>query len=398
MTFCSYFYLQPGSFPFEGLFFMTMLLVGNYAVYDISGRVSLIDRQTVMIYFLFQTLCYVGIGIELRAISSLYFALLPSMFYLFTGHSKDSRVKGFALLGIGCLVYFAFYNYDGLAPRDAEAFKAHLSLIAFAICSVGIFYSAILAERSRTFQRFFKFSKDAVTSKEIEKEDRIFFHDLINQAHSINLYLDNKLRKMSGLEPSEIRSVIREVKTIQMLVQDYFKLSHKNSVNSNIYLPFNELRENIDHLFESYLCYPGVEYSLEFKGDLERPMISFDSCLVDSKVLMRVLVNLIKNIAEEKSCDVKAEFLYDQDGLHIAIKNRLFEDKQNPRSSASELEKIILAGDFPKSKRRETGLGLESVTMLCEESGGKFSFSFDGEYWISIVHLPNPVGGLLKAA
>lgn len=308
----------------------------------------------------------------------------------------DKTNKAMIVLGFFAVLCTTFF-INGESNYNAPRYYKLSALMTFFFWNMsigGLSHFNIHRDNKKFILRLFRkngheLSKIAGHSDKSTK-DRYFFHDLINLTHGLNLFLGNKIAKNQSLTPQESMEVLQEVKTLESLVKDHYKLGHKNLVNSYNVVNFEFAKGAIFSMIENLLPSHLVDSSFIFEGNLsqEAPMDTKENNLVHYPTLYRVLNNLVKNISESKADRVEFVFNYDSLGLHVKIKNNIYKLDKNSQELAKDLSDIIL--DFRPEDQKGNGLGLESVTRLCEEKGGKFSFQITDGQWVSEIYLPFP--------
>lgn len=223
--------------------------------------------------------------------------------------------------------------------------------------------------------------------KEIKNRDRFFFHDLINQTHSVLLFLNNRTASKKNITIDESQLLIKEIKIIQTLIKDHYHLKHRDLVNLHQWISLQDAQSEIFHLVNNHLSSKDIKCDFQYQGDLTN--------LVHCSSFFRIFSNIIKNISASKSKYVILSFNYQKDGLHIEIKNQILE--KNDFISPQKLQDLIL---HEQEDRPDvySGIGLDSIALLCQELGGTFNFFFDDKFWINSIFLPNPTSQVALAA
>lgn len=197
---------------------------------------------------------------------------------------------------------------------------------------------------------------DEVKKKKDINQDRLFFHDLINQTHGIVLFLSNK----NSLDASEIDSLKSEVKLLQALIQNHFSLNHKNLEpfveNEN---QTQKIQSSLEKLIALYYPNADEQITMELKGE-EGGFLDFIS-------LYRILNNIVKNMAEAKVTQGQFLLEFTASGLSITTQNKM------PDENATDAYE---------------GLGLQSIASLAQEAGGQYHYEIHNETWINQAFLP----------
>lgn len=192
------------------------------------------------------------------------------------------------------------------------------------------------------------------------KQDRLFFHDIINHTHGLVLFLSQK----KELNEEEINLVKHEIKSLQHLIQNHFQFEHKNNlVNEKI--TTNDFRMTLAVLVESFLPSKNFDVKIQFTPQFES-YLNQDHEL-SSSFIQRILGNVIKNIAENCARKVVLCFDCDQDKLIIKSENEI-SDKNTRVSFHSQ--------------------GLTSIEHLCTERGGSYFYIQENGIWKNTITIP----------
>lgn len=187
-------------------------------------------------------------------------------------------------------------------------------------------------------------------------KDSLFFHDLINQTHGILLYLDQK----DSLNESEIVSLKKEIKIIQAVIQNHYRLNHKNlNSNKNQVTSSQQMKSSVQKLIMNYFPEENSKIIIKVKGQV--------GGIIDFVPFYRILNNIVKNMAEAHVTDANFLLEFNIDGLTITTKNRV-----SDKNALSERE----------------GQGLLSISSLANEVNGFFQYEIHDHLWINQVFLP----------
>ena len=224
----------------------------------------------------------------------------------------------------------------------------------------------------------FSFKKKLIRSQDSNQDvqkDQLFFHDIINQTHGLLLFLSSKILANKGVDHAELLMMEKEIKTLQSLIRDHYKGSHKNLVQTYEWVPFSYAKLGIASLCHTYL--ENVEIKIEFvlNGHDENDLIYYPA-------FYRIMNNLIKNISESYCLHVEFVFTMKEAGLFIETKNLM--NKAQGDNSSEYLARVILDEKTSSIK----SLGLESIHHMAEEHGGSFSFEINNNVWINKIFLP----------
>lgn len=207
--------------------------------------------------------------------------------------------------------------------------------------------------------------------------DQLFFHDMINLTHGLLLFIDQKDISNSTLNSSDLLLIKSEIKTLQSLLRDHFKMKHKNLLSSPSFIDIFELKNVVQSLIGTYLKEKPVNTSIIIDPGAEKVFsIQFSN-------FYRICNNLIKNISESDGSQIDIKFTVTLLGLNIESSNTL---KQHLDSNLPEyLERVILNEKNVQSE----GLGIESIHQMTKDCGGTFNFEIQNNTWMNKVFLPN---------
>ncbi len=228
---------------------------------------------------------------------------------------------------------------------------------------------------------------------------RLFYHDMVNQIHGLSLFLNQKLVAQQSLSAEEVNAVLSEVKLMQAMLQEHFKLGHRQNIADH-QVPFTVLQDNLVRLIHTYLPRHIFQTKIEFAGGLAADSAAFmgDKIMLPPTSFFRIITNLAKNMAEHNSDRAQFRFAFNEEGLVILAQNHL-KSLWEAEDVAQELGEIILQetansdnlAPLSAAEREfnlRPGLGLESITRLCENLGGQFSFGPAGEFWQAKLIIP----------
>ncbi len=367
-------------------FFASVLLLGN--TYSFLHLQSLSDRGSFQqsLFFLFQTFCFVGMSLELHNIAPMYFVFFPCSIMTLVPENKEHKKKGVALLFIALGGYFVTASlFDNLALGTLNEINGVI-FMAFGFNALGTLYYMATKEHRSFWSRL-------LSDREVEevksKKDRLFYHDVINQTHGINLFLGNKRVEGKGLMHEEVMVISKEIHILQSLIKDHFDLQHKNLTNKFSSLAsFQEFKESLEALVSTYLGEHQVKYTINYAGDLVNTLDGPDICRVHFSSFFRIITNLVKNIAENNSEFASFLFDYDKDGLKILVQNRINQDKSKEEYYLQKLRNVIMFPERNENSKIVSGVGLESISYLCDQLGGSVTFAVENDMWITEVFLP----------
>ena len=385
-------------------FFIASLVAGNFLFWQFGLMYSMkIVTKYLPHIFLFQSLCFSGMALELHEFSFLFACVIPAFSSFFVYLYKGNRYKGIVLSVIPFLAYLILNHlFRESWQNDVLSLEGIvLAFVTFWIVGMGFLgaYDGKKFMLSKIFSKEFlnySFGESDKLNNQQEFKQRLFFHDLINQTHGINLYLSYKSSSGIGLNSKECQALEREVKMLQSLVKDHFEFRHKNLGSTYKYVSFKEIKEALPSIVEHFLPDHKVRCEINYMGLIsdDQPDSVIQSCYVHQAGFIRIMTNLIKNVSDNGSNDVEINLKYDESGLTIVVMNKIFKLKQDGNNLSENLRNIIL--DESKIRNRASdydeieNIGLESVSHLTESLGGKFTCNLDGDFWVTKVFLPVP--------
>ena len=382
--------------PFKQNFFITSLLLGNLYFYRFAYDLAGASRLFIFpAYYLFQTLCLVGVSFEHSSIGPLYLSIIPCAAGLYHFISKDLSfnqehfIKGASLGIIAVLMYTAVSGITHqylLGPREV------VYIGGFVLWFAGIVFWGIRMAFKENRSVIHSILRKQHVSEHDDKEskDKYFYHDLINMTHGLNMYLGHKVSGGNSLDYNEVKTLRNEIKMIQSLIKDHYKYGHKNLFGTYDYVSFNFAKDSIQKMVRSYLPENLVDSHFIYKGMISETADYevAEKCLVHFPSFYRIINNLVKNMAEDQTNEAEFVFDYDENGLTVTAKSKVFKLGDDHENLAKDLSAIIMGNDKYNSDDKANGLGLKSIASLCEEQGGEFSFSIENGYWVNSVKLP----------
>jgi len=367
----------------EDLFFPALLFISHYQFFkEIKAR-AFVFVTHFPLFFLLQAFSLMGMGFVTGRPGLLFLTLIPCLaaghFFAIYEDEKKNRVgKGMLLLFLMLLSGVSFFSFGKKMVLNYFDF---IDLGCFIFWVFGMGYGIIEAYR--------KFEKRPLSMRHprTSNYERLFFHDLINHTHGLNLFLNFKIAKNAGLSFDETKNVFSEVRLMQSLLKDHYGYGHKNLANTYDCVHFEFAKKGIYNLIRNFLPEREVKCEFSFTGFLAHDCLEDRPCLVHYPTFHRILTNLVKNISETRSSKVRFVFSYDEEGLHLEVRNRFMMLQNEKDSLEKKLANLILEGD---QKSEDEGFGIESIHTLCEKEGGRFQFGLEGQEWVSKVFLPSP--------
>lgn len=369
--------------------FITMLAVGNlmYYIYASEKEILFYSTSTYPALFIFQIITIVGASFTQQLSSLVYLAVIPTVAGSLFFYNRSTRLnfkerhKGVGLLFIGILSYLL------LGRNNLTLLSRHelIALSTFLVWGPGTIIFSLFVNTKKNDQ------SETEIDSQISDKDRFFFHDLINHTHCMNLLLSYKTDHGDGLNHKESVSLLNELNMLEDLLQSHFKFSHVNLKDSVDYLPFDQIRQSLEKIIYSFLPKNKVNVIIHYLGSIGPtvPIAKRMECCVLHLPLCRIVTNIAKNVSEAESVEVIFNFDYRDDGLYLEIKNKTPGLDNTIKNSVESITQKIM--DNSEQGKIYRGIGLESVSMLCDNFNGSFDFIIEDNYCKSSIYLPNPI-------
>ncbi len=358
---------------------------------------ALAESKTFGGLLLTQFALLIGAALEYDSTALVFMAVLPCLAACYAMLAGERNLKGgvFAkdlippLVGVGCYLGFVAV-YRGLEWRTIDL----LALSGFVFWTLGtLYWGSVMLKREHksligSLLRRSRHEKGRWRLEEQQKRDeRLFFHDVINHTHGLNLFLQQKVSANDVIVAEEIGALMGEVKALQSLVADHFGYKHKNLLSTLEWVEIDYAMASFHRLVHT-LIPSDVEIRFEQSGLLDRARhdrsrLEFE---IHYPTFLRVCTNLVKNIAEQRPRVADFSFEAHAHALCMRFKNKMGRLHETSRDLEHALSYTILAADHSDHEREQ--LGLESVQVLCAEHGGHFDFAIDNGEWVAQVELP----------
>ncbi len=377
------------------LFFLSLFWVANGYFYQKSNLIlsPFVSQKIVASFFLFQFSTLLVQSFLTQKIGLLFLSFIPILaataYFLTSSLERPKqRLNRLQWLYASVLVMGLALNLamNSSFPRTDQSFTA---LVWFFLWSSAV----IVIGQRRTFE-------SSAKSDESEKE-QFFAHDLINHSTALKLFMKNK----KALTKEECSLVLNEIEALESLVVDHFQLKHQSLRDQSEWRLLVDIRSNVYSLIQTFLIEQSRIVHLHFFDSAEISLIEDHQLKIHFPSFLRIFSNLIKNASDHGSPEVevlcrlvkvKEDFQMD-----MVIKSKLKNQLASNEDMAQSLSTLILTEEVDGRAH----LGLESVQRLCEESGGQFNFSLEGQLWVNhlIIPLrsksePTQQGTLLKKA
>lgn len=191
--------------------------------------------------------------------------------------------------------------------------------------------------------------------------NKLFFHDLVNKTHGMKLFLKSRIDQKKEMSEEDLKELVKEVESLQLLIKDHFKEHHKNLESLEDYVSAEKALEGVKRLANYFL--PEKDMSIVFENQLIQ-----NEGFVHYPSFYRIFGNLIKNIADHKGYNIKVSFESKGEGLFVVVQNQ-FDSSAPPQ-------------DISRS------FGIRSIEKNCLEQGGTFTFKVENKVWESEIWIP----------
>ncbi|MBL6990389.1 MAG: GHKL domain-containing protein [Bacteriovoracaceae bacterium] len=222
------------------------------------------------------------------------------------------------------------------------------------------------------------------------EKDRYFFHDLINQTHNLNLFLENRISTNTQISIKDCQMLKKEINLMQSLIQNHFQQFHQNLEGIQEYVSFEYIKDGIQNMTNNFWGPKKIDYKIIYKGKIspDQELITKENCLVHYSSFYRILTNIIKNISEVHTDFAEMSFDYQSKGLSIVVKNKIFNLSSDSQTVEEKIQEIINIDKSLQSSGHLDGIGIASIASLCDNMGGTFNFRIEENYWINEIFLP----------
>ncbi|OFZ26785.1 MAG: hypothetical protein A2381_06495 [Bdellovibrionales bacterium RIFOXYB1_FULL_37_110] len=387
-------YWLKDHFFYDG-FFVTFFLVTNY-YYFINGigwsKLTL-DKIQWPGLLLLQIFCLFGQAHVTGNLTIIYLSVIPASFGLFFFSSKNEwpisgYKKGVVLL---LIVAFTYLIINSLTQKTLFTVGDFFYFCLFLMwgASIIIWGQYHLHEEKKSLFDIFLTGIKPNSEQELSDwpHDRLFFHDLINQTHGIDLFLNQKMSQKTHLAYEEMEILRDEIRLVQSLLQNHYGYFHKNLFGRSDYVSIGQMKKMIFRIANIYLPDQLVFKSFTFQGFFQDEGPE-EMCLVHYPTFCRIFTNLVKNLNEVNTNHVEFFFGHTEEELMIHVKNKVCYLKDDEENMVKNLKDIILGVNHGINVNRESGLGMESIAHLVKKYEGTFHFELQGEYWVNQISLP----------
>lgn len=332
-----------------------------------------------------------------REVAWIFFAYFPFFHELISHIGNESKwvkekktviFQFFVVTSLLVTLNLIFLWQESFSKKATiEDFISELSLVLF---SVPIFLYLKSREENRHLKLTKKFLfesnneiRDSLNFTGSLKEQKFFYHDLINKTHGMNLFLSEKLRQgpSSGINFQDLVMLQKEIYSLQTMIKDHSEINHRNLAPMREWMSFLEFRPKIGHLARTYFSHKQVilqENYSKIDGELQ-------SFMVHSPSFERALGNLFKNAYEANSSKIEIIINISERELVLEMKNDLQQIPETSFQMADRLSRNIAKVD----EHEEGPIGLESIHFLIERMNGKFTFGKEADMWVSRLVIPN---------
>lgn len=195
---------------------------------------------------------------------------------------------------------------------------------------------------------------DIEHEKRREALERVFYHDILNTATGLQVYLDLLKQELTGQEPLRVLATLREIS--ESLVEEInsqrlLTSAERGTLETRFDLiNLGDLAEQVAHLFADDARHRGIELNVSHEAVT-------GSIVSDSTILRRVLVNAAKNAIEASSRGDTVEIRCRTSDSEGRI------DVRNPAYIPDEV-RLQMFGRFFSTKGEHRGLGTYSMRLF----------------------------------
>lgn len=381
----------PFGFLLTGLYFY---FYRNQLVIDLSSKWN--RREQFFSFFAMTVLPLLQFA-KNREMAWIFMAYLPFyqelMNHLETEAKwvKEKKTMYFQFFLVTSMLFLIeAVHYWHKNPENYATFD-FLSHFSYALLALPFFMQLKVREEARHLKLTKKFhtvenqeARDSLSFTGSLKEQKFFYHDLINKTYGMNLFLSEKLRQgpSQGINYQDLIMLQKEVQSMQTMIKDHAEINHRSIAPVREWVSFLEFRPKITHLARTYFSHKQVilqENYPKIDGEIQNFMVHAPS-------FERALGNLFKNAYEANSSRIEIVINISERDLIFVMKNDLQQIPESSFQLADRLSRNIERVDLISE---EGPLGLESIHFLIERMNGKFSFGKEGEYWVSRLTIPN---------
>lgn len=368
--------------------FVSMLVMGNAYFYFQTKSFPFLtkDGPYQPLYFVFQFVCFLGLSYTYNN-EYIYMSLLPCIMMIYYStfvadsmqsiKEKKSLIM-YALSFAGVLIFESYKKGNIFSKNEFIVF------LVFCFWSFSMAYWGVdfyIQDKKRVISRLLSLgSEERLSSSRV---DKMFFHDLINHTHALLLFLRSK--RNENIAGEDIHTLIGELKLLQDNIQNHFGFDHKNLNGQASQVPFQIALARVYSLVDAF--FPGMDnVFFTFRGKLSNQEDTelLRSCSVNLVVFHRIMTNIFKNASEAHSNKIECIFDYNDHGLVTTVINSVSGLNYEKISLDKDLGRVISSIDH----KNQQGIGLDSISKMCEDIGGTFNFSYANGCFYSEFYLP----------
>lgn len=388
--------LTQSEFMPNSFFVSTLVAVSSIGFFHGVGfGNALVETKGFGGLLLSQFALLIGMALQYQSTALVFVAVLPCITACYAMLTSDRNLKGgfFAkdlippLVGVGSYIGFAAVH-RGLHWSVVDL----IALTCFVFWTVGtLYWGSALVKRE---------NKSLIASlikrgngnwrwrmeRDRQRDDRLFFHDIINHTHGLSLFLQQKISSGDILAEEEVHAMMGEVKAMQSLVADHYGFKHKNLLSTLDWVEIDYAMASFHRIVHTMLP-ASVEIRFHQSGMLDRRLHDRSrlDLFIHYPTFLRICTNLVKNIGEQSPKIADFTFEAQSNVLRLCFKNKMGHLHEISKDLEYALSDSILAADSMDEREH---LGLESVQILCSEHGGNFEFLIEDGEWHAIVELP----------
>lgn len=310
-------------------------------------------------------------------------ALWPLVYGIFHSLNNTGKtIREYRILSTMLSLQLVFYfSIRAFIHRET------LSIVSFEALLLGVMFSPyyffvknLQADRSELIRRK-SLSSDNEDFGHVDpvKEQKYFYHDLINKTHGMSLFVSEKIRSQN-IGSNDLLLLQKEIQSLQTIIKDHSEIKHRNLAPVREWISYLEFRPRIGQLMRTYFAHRSVRMSENYPK-IETDLQHF---YLHAPSFERALGNLFKNAFEASADLVEVVINITDKELVLEMRNDLKNKNVGSFQLADRLSRDIL-----RSEHEEAPLGLESIHFLVSRMNGEFKFGHENGFWVSKIIIPN---------
>lgn len=283
-----------------------------------------------------------------------------------------------SMLALEAVAYFCIRSF--LHQREMTSTLLETAIVSALFLPYHFYVKGLQVERMEMIKRkSLSMGHDEIQHVDPVKEQKYFYHDLINKTHGMSLFVSEKIRSQKA-ELNDLLLLQKEIQSLQTIIKDHAEIKHRNLVPVREWISYLEFRPRIGQLMRTYFAHRSVTMSENYPK-IETDLQHF---YLHAPSFERALGNLFKNAFEASADYVEVVINITDKELVLEMKNDLKSKNVGSFQLADKLSQDIL-----RSENDEAPLGLESIHFLISRMNGEFQFGHENGFWVSKIVIPN---------